>query len=162
VPLQGAFPPTPVCFPMQLKQCRSCGVEKPLSEFNKDKNRKDGHYPYCKACTAIRRSKKRYYKKWRETNPEKVKEYRRTGLLRRYGLTEEDYNELLEQQNYACAICKSTDPKDRWDRFHVDHCHETNIVRGLLCTQCNTGLGKFYDNTETLSEAIRYLNAFKK
>jgi hypothetical protein len=84
---------------------------------------------------------------------------RRTGLLRKYGLTEDDYSLMLASQNYACAICKSTDPNDRWNRFHVDHCHKSGKVRGLLCTQCNTGLGKFYDNIDSLSEAIRYLKS---
>jgi len=142
-----------------MKQCRSCGVEKSLSEFIKDKRRPDGHYVYCKPCNAERRKDKRYYKAWREANPEKVVKNRRTGLLRKYGLTEDDYSLMLASQNYACAICKSTDPNDRWNRFHVDHCHKSGKVRGLLCTQCNTGLGKFYDNIDSLSEAIRYLKS---
>ena len=142
-----------------MKTCRSCGVEKPFSEFIKDKNRPDGHYVYCKLCNAARRKEKQYYKDWRKNNPDKVVKNRRTGLLRKYGLTEADYNNLLAKQSYACAICKTTDPKDRWNRFHVDHCHTSSKVRGLLCSQCNTGLGKFYDNIESLSTAIEYLRS---
>lgn len=147
---------------METKQCPSCGIEKPVDQFSRDKNRPDGRYPYCKVCTSARKKEKRYDKEWREANPDKVKTNRRTGLLRRYGLTEEDFNAMLAAQNGACAICKSTDPQDRWGRFHVDHCHTTGKVRGLLCSHCNTGLGKFYDNTETLAEAIRYLNSSKE
>jgi len=142
-----------------MKACRSCGVEKPFSEFIKDKNRPDGHYVYCKLCNTARRKEKQYDKAWRKSNPAKVVKNRRTGLLKKYGLTEDDYNNLLAKQNYACAICKSTDPNDRWNRFHIDHCHTSGKVRGLLCTQCNTGLGKFYDNIKSLSTAIEYLKS---
>lgn len=141
-----------------MKTCRSCGVEKPLDEFIKDKNRPDGRYPYCKVCNAVRRKEKAY---WKNRDPLKDKAYRRVGLLRKYGLTEQDYDSMLAEQNYACAICKNPDPQDRWNRFHVDHCHTSGKVRGLLCSHCNTGLGKFYDNTEVLREAIRYLDASK-
>lgn len=140
-----------------MKQCRSCGVEKPLDNFVKDKKRPDGHYLYCKTCTSIRHKEKRYDIAWREANPERVKANRRASLLRKYGLTEEDYNEMLSRQGFSCAICRNTDPQDRWNRFHVDHCHETGVVRGLLCSHCNTGLGKFYDNTNHLYAAIQYL-----
>ena len=141
-----------------MKQCRSCGVEKPLDSFVKDKNRPDGHYLYCKVCNSRRRKEKSYDKAWRDANPEHVKTYRRTSLLRKYGLTDESYNTLLSSQGFACAICRNTDPQDRWNRFHIDHCHKTGVVRGLLCTHCNTGLGKFYDNTNYLYAAINYLN----
>ena len=82
-----------------MKTCRSCGVEKPFSEFIKDKNRPDGHYVYCKLCNAARRKEKQYYKDWRKNNPDKVVKNRRTGLLRKYGLTEADYNNLLAKQS---------------------------------------------------------------
>lgn len=74
-----------------------------------------------------------------------------------YGITEEEFNSMLETQNMECAICGGI-RKIKEDTLCVDHCHKTNKVRGLLCNHCNTALGKFEDNIELLSRAIIYLN----
>lgn len=76
--------------------------------------------------------------------------------LRRYGLTPAAHRSMLAAQNYACAICKEV-PLEGDDALHVDHDHVTNEVRGLLCLQCNVGLGAFRDRRELLSVAIDYL-----
>lgn len=78
-------------------------------------------------------------------------------LKRRYGLSQEDYDLILAEQNGRCAICGSEDPFDRWGKFHVDHDHLTGYVRGLLCSNCNIGLGQFKDNPMMLKQAIQYL-----
>jgi hypothetical protein len=71
-------------------------------------------------------------------------------------VTVEEYEQLLLDQRYACAICKT--PADQFQRaLHVDHDHVTGKVRGLLCVRCNTGLGCFKDSTENLVEALHYL-----
>ncbi len=75
-------------------------------------------------------------------------------LRDRYGITLDDYNERLRNQGGVCAICKRV-PDQR--RLVVDHCHTTGDVRGLLCSRCNTGLGMFTDNPETLYVAAVYL-----
>ena len=89
---------------------------------------------------------------------------RRWRLQSLYGLTIERYGEILEEQGGGCAICGTTDPvgrratrTDEQIYFHVDHDHETGLVRGLLCMECNTGLGKFRDEPERLLNALRYL-----
>lgn len=76
---------------------------------------------------------------------------------KKYGITIEDYNNLFIKQNGKCAICKSSFTGRGSPIFDVDHCHETGIVRGLLCVKCNLGLGSFKDNIDALSEAINYL-----
>lgn len=76
--------------------------------------------------------------------------------LRKYGLTEDDYNKMLVAQDYKCAICKSNKPGGR-GRFHVDHCHKTGKVRKLLCTRCNTMLGMVNDDITILEAGIDYL-----
>ena len=78
------------------------------------------------------------------------------GLRRWYGLTLEDYNQMFEEQNGCCKICNrhQTDFKKR---LHVDHCHNTNKVRGLLCHNCNLALGRFMDNPETIKAALEYV-----
>ena len=95
----------------------------------------------------------RYYE---ATRSEMIKKSRDHKLARRYGLTAGSYNELLESQKGRCAICGNL-PDTR--RLSVDHDHETGVVRGLLCSHCNTGLGQFRDNAKLLNNAIGYLSS---
>lgn len=76
-------------------------------------------------------------------------------LKNRYGIEEFDYNKLLTNQNGVCAICKQP-PKEN-KRLDVDHCHTTKKLRGLLCNNCNRGLGHFKDSQELLLKAKIYL-----
>lgn len=78
--------------------------------------------------------------------------YRRGELQRRYGLTQADYDLLLESQGGTCAICKEIPLV-----FHVDHNHKTGKVRGLLCASCNLALGKLKDSAERAAQAAVYL-----
>lgn len=71
----------------------------------------------------------------------RLKAYERKGRLKKYGLSEEDYERLLAEQGGVCAICEEP-PSGRWKRLAVDHDHETGEVRGLLCITCNTLLGR--------------------
>lgn len=81
-------------------------------------------------------------------------------LRRAYGMSEADYNMLLASQNGLCGICKTDKSwNNKSTHFFVDHCHETGKVRGLLCDGCNRGLGYFKDSKESLSAAIKYLEA---
>ena len=80
-------------------------------------------------------------------------------IKRKFGITPEEYNALLEQQNFRCAICKRPEPNGRSNKkWHIDHCHETGIIRGLLCHSCNTSLGHFKDSVCLLEKAIDYLS----
>lgn len=81
---------------------------------------------------------------------------RRFGL-RKFGLSEEDYADMLRDQDGRCAICQTADPGGNRS-FAVDHDHETGNVRGLLCTNCNIGLGCFRDNANYLLAAVGYLH----
>ena len=86
---------------------------------------------------------------------------RRAQLKKYYGLTEEEYAATSKKQRGVCAICKqhNTRKKDgrRFD-LSVDHCHETGKVRGLLCSECNLGIGKFKHDPSLLHAAIEYLS----
>lgn len=98
-------------------------------------------------------------KAWAEANPEKRLDQR----MRKYGITGQDYHDILEKQGGGCAICGNKDPGDRrLKRFHVDHCHETGKVRGLLCITCNMGIGKFKDNPDYLILAAEYLTKHRE
>jgi hypothetical protein len=89
--------------------------------------------------------------KWKRDNPDKVRGYH---LKAKFGMTHEDYDRMLESQGFVCAICK--EPYEK--KYHIDHDHETGIVRGLLCDICNRGLGYFKDSSLRLSSAITYLS----
>lgn len=79
-------------------------------------------------------------------------------LKKKYGLGEAEYNGLLREQGGACAICRS-EISGGVGVFHVDHCHATKVVRGLLCMRCNHGLGNFKDDPTLLRKAAEYLEA---
>jgi len=106
-----------------------------------------------------------YYQANKETILEKKKQKRKTktpysrqkhlyDVEKKYGITAREYLRLFERQEGTCAICFENDGRRR---LAVDHCHETGKVRGLLCVNCNTGLGKFRDNITMLQRAIYYL-----
>lgn len=77
--------------------------------------------------------------------------------LIKYGSNVEEYEKLLIEQNYVCAICKCSNGNRK---LCIDHCHSTDLFRGLLCSKCNVGLGYFKDNIEYLENAIEYLQNF--
>jgi hypothetical protein len=99
---------------------------------------------------------KAYHKQWWAKNG------RNNNLQKRYGITEEIYRKMYEDQKGCCAICtKHTSAvfSKGAEGFElcVDHCHETGKVRGLLCENCNTGIGKLNDDVKLLESAIKYL-----
>ncbi len=84
-------------------------------------------------------------------------------IKRTYGIDSETYYEMLERQNYKCAICFSEDNNSSArTKMFIDHCHSTGKVRGLLCSKCNMALGNFNDDIEILKNAIEYLANFEK
>jgi|ERR1019366_396774 hypothetical protein len=101
---------------------------------------------------------RRAAKRARNARPEVKVTARATVLKRKYGITFDDYNAILAAQGGLCAIC-GTDKPGGMGAFHVDHDHKTNELRGLLCNNCNIGLGYFHDNTATFHSVIRYLEA---
>jgi len=84
----------------------------------------------------------------------------KASMKKRYNITYEQYEEMLEKQQHKCAICGSTDSQNvrTSGRLFIDHCHTTNKVRGLLCSKCNHALGQFNDDVGLLTVAINYLN----
>lgn len=100
---------------------------------------------------------KQYQKEYSEKNKERKKPaFFRSMLKLKYGITVQQYNTMLENQNSCCALCeKHTSVLER--RLAVDHCHETGRIRGLLCMPCNTSLGQLGDNEESMYKIIDYL-----
>lgn len=80
--------------------------------------------------------------------------HREQKLKRRYGMTQEDFDKMSTEQGDVCWIC------GEGGKLVVDHCHTEGVVRGLLCSDCNVGLGYFKDNTTALKRAAAYLKRF--
>jgi hypothetical protein len=160
------------------RRCKHCGEAKPLDEFYADAAARDGRRPECKACTAARR--RRWYeanrereiarvKAWQQANAERhnenqrrrrerpeVKAKEREGHLRRkFNLTQEEYEQLLNGQSGGCAVC-AREPKPG-KSLHVDHDHETGEVHGLLCFSCNAALGHLGEDRERITALSIYL-----
>lgn len=158
---------------MSEKKCKKCGVVKDFNEFYKNKRNKDGIITSCKECEGKRARKwgdthkerklalakewvknnkdklASYDKKWATNNPDKVKE---RWLKQCYGITLAQYKQLAENQFNKCAICEKVS-----DKLFVDHDHNDGRIRGLLCRECNTGIGFLQDSPYILGRAIEYL-----
>jgi hypothetical protein len=139
------------------KMCTVCKVAKPFEDFydgykaKKQQYQTNRRYPHsrCKDCDHTR------VRTYHKNNRAKVtKQQMVRHREREYGLTEEQYNNMILSQNNLCAICSQ--PSTR--TLNIDHNHETGKVRGLLCTNCNLGIGNFQDSLIYLQNAVNYLN----
>lgn len=133
--------------------CSKCKVEKEEQSFAKRKTPNgEKRVSICISCCV------EYNKQRRKEHPEKIANIeRKYKFKKQYGISLDDYYEMLDKQNGTCAICKTDVPNKRTKFFAVDHCHTTGKVRGLLCSSCNRGLGLFRDNENLLFSAINYL-----
>ncbi len=155
--------------PPRHRRCTRCSVVKHEQAFTVTKKLKSGFDATCRACRSARR------RVWREENLERSREidrqqYRRTRgrnrdyiLRTKYGITLEQYQQKSERQEGLCALCGKTPVGRGKDNvLHVDHDHDTNVTRDLLCSTCNSGLGFFQDNPELLEAAVAYLRRWGK
>jgi hypothetical protein len=128
---------------LEIEHCQHCNTE--LNDSNWWNSWKKNHVTTCIPCGRKQNIK--------SDTKEKSKNRH---LKRAFNISLHDYNELLTKQNHKCYICNSDKPNGKGS-FHVDHCHDTGKVRGLLCHYCNVGLGNFKDSAELLQKAIQYL-----
>ena len=129
---------------INMKRCPKCKLTKSTKDFYKDSSRHDGLQSHCIKCL------REYYL----NGPGRNKHY-----LRRYGITLSQYNKMFKKQSSICAICKTGTFSGPGERLHVDHCHSTGKIRGLLCNSCNMMLGRAKDNIDILESAIEYLSS---
>lgn len=160
------------------KQCRICGRVRPLEEFHRARDMRDGHRNECCECfRAIARA--RYardpakaiaaVKRWQQENADRLNAYRRErnadpavkrrqrdGYYRRtYGISADEVDAMYARQGGRCAICGVT-PRSQ-AQMHVDHHHESGAIRELLCSCCNQALGQMQDDPARLRAAAEYL-----
>jgi hypothetical protein len=112
------------------QKCARCGIEKQWAEFNKDRRTASGYRDICSKCRSMHRRIVHHANKDKEA--------------------------ILESQNNACAIC-GVNKQDSATKFVMDHNHQTYLIRGILCSNCNVGLGYFRDKPTLLAMAIKYL-----
>lgn len=141
-------------FDYNLKLCTHCREYKPRNQFYNSNKSPDGKYFRCKKCDKKLRSE--YLVRRKEDR--KVLS-RNQNWKAKYGLTEQDYFNLLTKQNNSCAICgKSVEELTGYIKhLAVDHNHITKEIRGLLCQHCNRGLGFFKEDYKLLLKASKYL-----
>lgn len=139
------------------KRCRRCWVTKPIDDFYR--KGENGHRHLCKPCYVAVAAERNvpeahatHMRNWRRANPSGQLD---ASLRYRFGITGDDYQRLLAAQNGVCAICAGTNG-DR--RLCVDHDHNDGHVRGLLCGECNSGLGLLGDSASRLLAAAAYLD----
>lgn len=159
-----------------MKHCKKCNELKEPTDFHKCASASDGLQPRCKPCnnSAVHKWRKaypekekekqaKYYKKNATEAKEKMKEYKKVNKsriktlnLKKYGLSQEQYEVMVELQNHSCKICKRHSSEFS-KGLCVDHCHKSGKIRGLLCGPCNTGIGLLQDNPAIIIAAATYV-----
>ena len=139
------------------KHCPSCDAWQDIGAFHFSARTWDGLNGWCRQCVATS-NRRRYDREkgriltaasaWRKANPERRKAI---ALRAKFGLEIEDYRRIEAEQDGRCAICR------RDTVLHVDHCHTTKRVRGLLCMPCNTAIGHLGDSPDRLRVAANYI-----
>lgn len=144
------------------KKCYRCQVVKPLEAYYNHKGRPHNKANECRDCCLARQrsitgDKRREYNRKRRESGAQLESTRKHLLKKLYGISVEQFTEMLTRQNGVCKICHKPESKKK-NRLHVDHCHTTGRVRGLLCSKCNAMLGMCGDSAEVLRNAIGYLS----
>ncbi len=143
------------------KKCSLCALIKEHSEFHRDSKNLYGRglAYYCKSC-ANRKSRENHAKRVLQNDTEYKRTKRDSYYKNKHGITLDDFENRLKIQQNLCAICKVS-LSSAGTHTHLDHDHDTNELRGILCTNCNRGLGHFKDSESNLMAAIKYLQAHK-
>jgi hypothetical protein len=150
----------------KCEKCRRRAAREKWAAANPEKNRKSKRDWSKRNAAAVVKMKEAWRKAnkdrwnttgkaWKKAHPQAMRIYQ----LRKYGLTPESFQSLLDSQGGRCAICGTKEFGGPGKRPHVDHDHETNKLRGLLCVKCNAGIGQFQESTKFLLLAVDYLIA---
>ncbi len=124
-----------------MKTYSRCGEERNIQDFAHDSSRPSGYYPTCKICM----------QKSANTKTGKARK-RNWNLFKLYGISLAGYRKMYEERGGKCDVCNT-----KVDLLHIDHSHKTGVIRGLLCVDCNTGIGCFKDSVLNMQIAIRYI-----
>lgn len=136
-----------------MKSCTKCQEKKPLSEYHQSAKASDGRASWCKICV----NHKVRERSGRRIRNNTYTQKRKWQLKSRYGITPEEYDAMLVAQRWKCGVCRTDLLLEK--RIHVDHCHHTGRVRGVLCHTCNVRLGG-WDDPNWRAKAIVYMGVF--
>lgn len=144
-----------------MLECTKCKLEKEECEFRVRKDLTRGFQSWCKECQRVD-SRKRYRPKppklKKLVDEQQVKlEAKKRMLMYRYRLDYNTYLKMYDEQGGCCKICKDPKKLGGFTGLQVDHDHQSGEVRGLLCRNCNTAIGKFKENIEFIKAAVDYL-----
>ncbi len=156
--------------PEGMKWCGTCKRDLPVCEFFPLKAAYDGYQKRCKQCSYDAfnvwrvKNKDRLNQDQRQQREDKPIRTRDYALKKLYKLPAGSFEIMFDKQAGRCAICARDKPRNaestrRW--LHVDHCHDSGIVRGLLCSGCNTAIGVLQHDPKILQSAIEYINKFR-
>jgi hypothetical protein len=135
-------------------KCIDCGNE--LTPMNAAYRQ----FILCTRCImCFRKYNLKKHNEWKSSNPQRMNELALRARFKAFGLTTEQYNELVEFQQGACAICRK--PCVSGQRLSVDHDHETDEVRGLLCKHCNAAMGMLKEDEDIIFNMMEYLKKHK-
>lgn len=151
---------------MDKKKCTKCNTVKPVNQFGVRTRASGKTYPrnHCRDCEAAYASKYRkvYKDKWLKTkrawyakHPEERTYTKWRSFARKNGIDPNAVIKYIKWHPNQCDICSK--PSKDGKSLHVDHCHDTNDIRGMLCDNCNKALGMFQSNTGIMKSAIEYL-----
>ena len=143
-----------------FKTCTKCKETRPIDDFHNDRTGKNGKRSQCRFCVLAAN------KDWQARNPEHAKEcwkrssnkryskdVRQKRRLKSYNLSESQYTLLVSFSAGKCNICE----RELGTKEHIDHCHDSGKVRGLLCVKCNTAIGLLNDDAALMRRAIEYI-----
>lgn len=133
-----------------MKTCRDCGVRQSIDNFYHNNGPKKLPTSYCKPCYTIRTNRNRASRKLRDPIG-----YKTEWMKQRYGITHNDYMDMVIAQDELCLICETP------SKLVIDHDKQTGIIRGLLCSLCNVGIGNFDHNPAWTERATKYLLRFQ-
>lgn len=141
-----------------LRECGGCKRQLSLAQFPKAKRSPDGFRRLCRDCGRDGNRKRSSNAFTKEAETRRLRNHN----LKRYGISQDVFDVMLEAQDYKCAVCPISlkDAADSWG-VHVDHNHETGMVRALLCRDCNVALGAAKDSLQRLLELAAYLERFQ-
>jgi Recombination endonuclease VII len=137
-----------LCDPCEInyKWCSKCETIKCITDFAVAYDKRVGRVAHCKQCI----------------NDGYSSPNRRKRILANYGLTDTEWQQLHDKQDGLCAICHRPPNGGQWPVLYTDHDHETGLVRGLLCANCNKGIGCLQDNVLIIERAADYLRSHRK
>src|SRR5215472_1574 len=148
------------------KRCTKCGKVKLLIEFGRSGETEDGFFSWCKVC--VRRWQRNTGNRaqaggmlqqlQRERHEKALQARRRMRILQTYGISQEQHDQMLEEQHYLCALCGAELTDDVVPS--IDHSHDTDTIRGIVCRKCNLMLGLAEDDPKILFMGAKYLHQF--